>query len=71
MAKTTSKSTKSQSKASSPGLKKKSIKKSNGKTLKLKPSSVKKSPSNVIVKSIPVYKDQKDYFKQNDSLMKL
>ena len=65
MAKT---STKSQSKASSPLVtKKKAITKSKGKTLKL--ASPKKAPSNVIVKTISVYKDQKDFFKMNDHIM--
>ena len=65
MAKTSSKS---QSKASSPlATKNKSIKKSNGKTLKLKAASPKSSK--VIVKTISVYKDQKDFFKMNDGLM--
>lgn len=66
MAKT---STKSVSKASSPlATKNKSIKKTNGKTLKLKASP---KASNVIIKTIPVYKDQKDFFKMNDGIMKM
>lgn len=35
----------------------------------MKAASPKKSPSNVIVKNISVYKDQKDFFKMNAGLM--